>query len=274
MVKPLSASEALRSGLNGNAAALRTTSFDTNLDADPSQPQPDSAPPPATPEELSELDQLRLENEQLRGLCTELEQALHESSQHHEAARSAEERLADYEALVEEKNEMIRKLAQQLQEAQEADANGRDPEPAAPKVHSGPMPREEELLALSEELERERRQLQDDEQSLMEQMREMEVGMARERAEISRQRNDIQRLQNDVRTDLEKLARGGANELRINELRSRLHDVSNRRGAAPGQSQASGTFNRAGAAPQQPQQPAPPAAPGKRDSLLGRFFGK
>jgi DNA repair exonuclease SbcCD ATPase subunit len=242
---------------------------------EPSQEPESASAPSAAPEELSELDQLRLENEQLRGLCVELEQALHEASQHHEAARSAEERLADYEALVEEKNEMIRKLAQELQETQaalqELDANGRNPEPAAPKPHTGPVPREEELLALSEELERERRQLQDDEQALMEQMREMEVGMARERAELSRQRNDLQRLQIDIRNDLEKLSRSGGPEMRINELRSRLQDVSNRRGAAPGQAPATHT----NLPPVQPApQPAPPAPPSKRDSLLGRFFGK
>src|SRR5207245_11338045 len=104
----------------------------------------------------------------------------------------------------------------------------------------GPVPREEELLTLSEELERERRQLQEDEQSRMEQMRQMEMSMARERAEMARQRNDLQRLHGEIRHELERLERNGALQSKMEELKTRLQDANTRRGAAPasGQSQA------------------------------------
>ncbi len=99
---------------------------------------------------------------------------------------------------------------------------------------AGPAPREDELLALSEELERERRQLQEDELTLMEQMREMEIGMAKERAELARQRNDLQRLQGEIRHELERLERNGALQSKIEGLKSKLQDATTRRGAAPG----------------------------------------
>ena len=69
-------------------------------------------------------------------------------------------------------------------------------------ANTGPAPCEDDLLALSEELERDRRQIQEDEQALMQQMREMEVSMARERAEMARQRNDMQRLQSEIRHEI------------------------------------------------------------------------
>src|SRR3984957_10518731 len=99
---------------------------------------------------------------------------------------------------------------------------------------NGPVPREDELLRLSEELERERRQLQEDEQSLMEQMRQMEMSMARERAEMARQRNDLQRLYGEIRHELERLERNGALQSKMDELKAKLQDVQTRRGAAPG----------------------------------------
>src|SRR5262249_14834059 len=149
-----------------------------------------SAPP--------EVDALREENAQLRALCGELEQALQEATQHTGEAAIYEERIRDYEALLEEKSETIRGLHQQLQDAQAA-LEDQGSRPARPQ---GPVPREDELLALSEDLERERRQLQEDEQSLMEQMRQMELSMAKERAEMARQRNDLQRLYGEIRHEL------------------------------------------------------------------------
>jgi hypothetical protein len=193
------------------------------------------------PDEQVELEHLRAENAQLRTLCLELEQALQEATQHQAAA--ADERVKEYEALLDEKSDMIRTLHEQLQQAKaalaELEAKAAEEEqapkaaaPAAPRP-AGPAPREEELLALSEELERERRQLQEDERTLMDQMREMEIGMAKERAELARQRNDLQRLQGEIRHELERLERNGPLQSRIDNLRTRLQDATSRRGAAP-----------------------------------------
>src|SRR5262249_60729830 len=132
-----------------------------------------------------EVEALRQENDQLRQLCADLEQALQEATCEAAEAGSPEARVGELEGLLEEKTETIRRLYQELDEARAAQAA-----PAAPAPRHGPIPREEELLALSEELEAERRQLQDDERSLMEQMRQMELGMARERAERARRGDD------------------------------------------------------------------------------------
>jgi myosin heavy subunit len=193
-------------------------------------------------DELVELEHLRAQNAQLRTLCLELEQALQEAAQ--SQATAADDRIKEYETLLDQKSDMIRTLHEQLQQTRSAleeaeaklAATGQAPSASSPAGSSaarGPAPREEELLALSEELERERRQLQEDEQALMEQMREMEISMAKERADMARQRNDLQRLQGEIRHELERLERHGALQSRLDGLRTRLQDATNRRGAAP-----------------------------------------
>jgi chromosome segregation ATPase len=226
-------------------------------------PDEDLSAPEAGLEDLQELDQLRAENQQLRSLCIELEQALHEATQH--GATDSDDRLREYEALLDEKTEMNRQLHERLQELEAAIAD-LEAQAAPPRPADGPVPREDDLLALSEELERERKQLQDDEQSLMQQMREMEVGMAKERAELARQRNDLVRLQGEIRHELERLERTGVLQSKIDGLKSRLQDASTRRGSAP--SQAGG----AGPAPAPAPQAPPPGS--KRESFLGRLFGQ
>jgi chromosome segregation ATPase len=216
------------------------------------------------PEVAQELEHLRSENNQLRSLCAELEQALQEATQ--PADDPTEERLREYEALLEEKSETIRALHQQLQDAQAA-IEEIENRPAA--RNQGPVPREDELLQLSEELERERRQLQEDEQSLMEQMRQMEMSMARERAEMARQRNDLQRLYGEIRHELERLERTGALQTKMEELKAKLQDVQNRRGSAPAPTARSSS---AAPLPATNSPPAPPAS-SKKESFMGRFFG-
>jgi hypothetical protein len=100
-------------------------------------------------------------------------------------------------------------------------------------------------------------------------MREMEVSMARERADMARQRNDLVRLQSEIRHEIEKLERSGVAVRKMEELKTKLSDVTNRRGLAA--SSASGV-----AVPQQ-QQPAqqPAPQPQKKESgLMGRLFGR
>ena len=126
---------------------------------------------------LAALRDLRLENARLRTALAEQEQPGGEASIGDPALA---ERMKEFEALLEEKSEVIRELHRKLQEHHDRPA--------------GATPREEELLALSEELERERQQLKEDEESLMQQMRDMEVQMSRERAEMARQRSELQRL--------------------------------------------------------------------------------
>jgi DNA repair exonuclease SbcCD ATPase subunit len=231
------------------------------------------------PDDLQEMDRLRDENNQLRSLCLELEQALQEVANRpggDDAEAGTGDQLREYEALLEERSETIRRLHQQIEELEAAlsDAEARTAEgggEVAPVAGGGPAPREEELLALSEQLEQERRQLQEDEQTLMDQMREMEVGMARERAELARQRNDLTRLQSEIRHELERLERSGALQNKIDSLKSKLQDVTARRGAARHDAPpVPGT----GAAPSPPVAPPPPGTPGKGQGLMGRLFGQ
>jgi hypothetical protein len=214
---------------------------------------------------------LRDENTQLRALCAELEQALQEAAAQHDAAADPEGRIKEYEELVEEKSEVIRRQHQEIQELQAALAEA-EPHAAPPggrgaqRPFRAPTPRDEELLALSEELDRERRQLQEDEQTVMDQMRQMEVAMARERAEMARQRNDLQRLQSEIRHELERLERHGVLQSKIDNLKSKLTDVSMRRGAAPAPPTSTD-----GSTPVNAPTPAPPEPP-RRDSFVGRLF--
>lgn len=224
--------------------------------------------PELGPDEAQELDMLRGENDQLRTLCLELEQALQEAS--HLGDQGSEERFREYEGMLEEKTETIRQLHQDLQHAHSvvAEMEAQLQEALAARPPAGPAPREEELLALSEELERERRQLQEDEETLMEQMREMEVSMARERAEMARQRNDLTRLQSEIRHELERLEKSGAAVRKMEELKMKLSDVTNRRGLAVNAPAARSRDSGIQQPAQQPQEP-------RKDSngLMGRLFG-
>src|SRR5215831_15958535 len=178
--------------------------------------------------EIHDLDHLRGENEELRALVLELEQALHSSAGGQE---DWEVRSREYEALLEEKSELIRTLHRKVQALEQALATREEVKDE--KRPAGPPPREEELMMLSEELERERRQLKEDEEALMEQMREMEVQMARERAEMARQRTELQRLQNDLRHELELAARDATLRERLAPLQRRHQDIATRRSATP-----------------------------------------
>jgi hypothetical protein len=198
--------------------------------------------------------QMQLANIQLRELVGELEKHLDEQRLQAEQARK------EYESLLEEKSEVIRTLHRKLQEQQDR-----------PAIPSGQVPREQELLALSEELERERRQLKEDEETLMAQMREMEVTMSRERAELARQRNEVLRLQTEVRHELEMASRDAALRERLAPLQRRSQELANRRGSGPPPPDAPAPS----AAPPAPA--APPAEPARRrkdSGLFGRLFGQ
>jgi hypothetical protein len=213
--------------------------------------------PDLPPEQLGE--QLRLENAELRQTLRELERILEDAKQREDGWGQREK---EYESLLEEKSEVIRELHRRLQETPEGGGERAAPAPAAGS------PREEELLALHEELERERRQLQDDEETLMQQMRDMELQMSRERAELARQRNELQRLHTEIQHELELAARDATLRERLAPLQRRAQEVVYRRGAAPAPDIA---------APPAPQQQPPPGAqparPRKESGVLRRLFG-
>ncbi len=217
-------------------------------------------------EPATELEALQVENAELREIIAELKTQL-EATEQAVSAQFAD-RQKDYEQLLEEKSQTIRELHLQVQELEQRSAV-----PVTPK--------EEELLALSEELERERCQLQqdrralederkqlaEDEQIMTQQMREMEVQMARERADFARQRSELNRIQEEIRRELENVERNGLLNQRLGQLRQRSAEVSMPRGEA----------GRTSPAPAGELQ-APPPADGqpelrRRESFLGRLFG-
>jgi hypothetical protein len=266
MAKPLPPSPSLRGSVAGSAPLA--PSAGVRASAPPNDAgRLDLGADPRGGGSAEELEMLSAENEQLRNLCVELEQALQEATQHGDQGQ--EDRIKEFEALLEEKNQTIRDLHEQVHKAKTVIA---EMDVAGKSRREGPAPREDDLLNLSEELERERRQLQDDEQALMDQMREMEVSMARERAEMARQRNDLQRLQSEIRHELERLERNGALQNKIDGLKSKFEDMRLRRGMAP----ASTGTAAAQQPPPLPQQPPPAQSPPKKDgtSLIGRLFGK
>jgi len=263
MAKPLPVSDPHRTAGNGPPARPG----DRRAEGREARAEVASPAYAAGADDLQEAGRLRDENAQLRSLCLELEQALQEASSRGggDEGSGASDQNRDFEALLEEKSETIRRLHQHVEELQAAltDAEARAAEAveqggsgARPGGGGGPVPREE--------------QLQEDEQTLMDQMREMEVGMARERAELARQRNDLQRLQAEIRHELERLERNGALQSKIDSLKSKLQDVTARRGArsdVPGQPGAPSPAN---APPAQP----PSSGPSKGQGLMGRLFGQ
>jgi len=219
----------------------------------------------------NELDQLREENDQLRSLCGELEQALQESTQQLADLQPMLEQHHELEAMVEEKTDTIRHLhleLQQLREATELMDSGSNRDPSIP------APKEEELLTLSEAIERDRRQLQDDEQVMMEQMRQNEMQMARERAEMARQRNDLQRLYGEIRHELERLERNTGNPGRVEDLKAKFQDVSTRRGAAPSNPGTRAPATMTALPDVTATADESSRTPSSRSGIMGRLFGK
>lgn len=165
------------------------------------------------------LNQLQAENDELRSIIAELHQELEAASGKSE--QDYGNRLKEYEGLLDEKNELIRTMHVKVQDLEQ---NMRPP-----------TPKEEELLAMSEELERERcqiqqerrkleedmRQLKEDEQVMTEEMRKMEIQMAKERAELARQRSELTRINEEIKHELERIERDRGLSDRLVQLRQR-----------------------------------------------------
>lgn len=217
----------------------------------------------------SEAEAILAENIELREIIAELKAQLKETEQ--KISAQFADRHKEYEVMLEEKSQIIRDLHLQIQELEQ-----RPPVPVTPK--------EEELIALSEELERERCQLQqerrtleeerkqlaEDEEIMTQQMREMEVQMARERADFARQRNELNRIQEEIRRELENIERNGLLNQRLGQLRQRSAELSLSKGSGVHRQTAEGEAAEPGAPPPEAahRQPEP-----RRESFLGRLFG-
>jgi len=207
--------------------------------------------------------QIRMENAWLRRRVLELEQQL--------VAGSTEdiwlERQKEYEALLEEKSEVIRMLHHKIHEMQEVGA----PPASGSNGKQQTAPRDDELIALKQQLEEERQQLREDEESLMAQMRQMELMMSKERAELARQRTELQRMHEELNREVEMAARDGSLRDRLSALQRRHQEAIRKPGPAP----AGAPQPRTGSVP--PDQPTPLPGPSsdrpKSSGLLRRIFG-
>lgn len=170
-------------------------------------------------ESAAEEASLRMENAQLRQRLAEGESLLEEL-----AASEAgwTEQKKEYEALLEEKSEVIRALHLKVQELQEGASSG-----AAAKAAENA-----EVLKLKKELAEQRRQVQEDEEALMQQMRQMEMAMSRDRAELARQRNELARMQSELNHEIEMASRDPGLRDRLLSLQRRQQDALTRKGGA------------------------------------------
>jgi chromosome segregation ATPase len=162
--------------------------------------------------EPGEVNFLRQENSNLRAKVAEMRAKIAELEQMLISSDDEDtwsERQREYEALLEEKSEVIRSLYLKLQEHQEGPKRSPDE----------PPPKEEELLKIKDELDEQRRQLQVDEESLMGQMRQMELTLSRDRAELARQRQDVQRMLGELNREIEQAGRDPGLRERLNSLR-------------------------------------------------------
>jgi chromosome segregation ATPase len=200
-------------------------------------------------EEPDELSILRGANAALRGRVEELEQALQAAAP---SADSWADRQKEFEALLEEKSEVIRSLHLRIQELQDSPAG-----PAEADVSDSHM--------LQKEMAEQRRQLEEDEESLMQQMRQMEMAMSKDRAELARQRNEIQRLHNELNHEIEIASRDPG-------LRERLVALQRLQGEMSGRNKQTATPASAKQSAQTPA--AAPAAQKENTGLLRRIFGK
>src|SRR5262245_26013025 len=169
----------------------------------------------------AELVALRADNTDLRRRLDEWEQLLTGHEDNTEANWAEKQR--EYEALLEEKTEVIRGLHAKIHELQEAQETAAAEAPhaatldtpaAASTAPAAAIPGPDttpasvdEVLELQRHLEEERKQLKEDEQALMAQMREMEMAMSRDRAELARHRAELQRLHTDLNRELENASR-------------------------------------------------------------------
>ncbi len=201
---------------------------------------------PATPE----LAALLAENQKLKTMA---EEARRRVTQLEQEASKTEKREADFELMLEEKSEEIRRIEKELNEFKSKQSTGVT---------------EEELLALHSELERERVTLDEDRQAMEEQFRQLELNMSRERAEIARERNEMARMKSELKHKLEQMEKTAA-QGDLSPLR-RLRD------------EISGNQPAAGTRPNLPNMPNLPAmnrrAPEgesspKRSGILSKFLG-
>ncbi|MCI0379937.1 MAG: OmpH family outer membrane protein [Gemmataceae bacterium] len=208
-----------------------------------------------------ELARKRADNTDLLLRVQELEALLQAAATNEEAWL---ERQKEFEAILEEKSEVIRTLHLKIQEKHVE--KPREEPPVSDEVAKAAA-LDKEVQRLRRELQAQKEQLAEDEESLMAQMRQMEMSMAKDRAELARQRNDIQRLQSEFNHEMEMASRDPGLRERLASFQRRHKDTgAHRRPVLP----AAAADAKVPPAPQpQPPQPKKPQSSG----LIKRLFG-
>lgn len=153
-----------------------------------------------------EVEKAKKENDLLRKHVVELGSKLQADT-----PTAWKEQQREFDQLLQEKTEVIRRQHMQIQELQDALQAG----PAVGGVSTEELERkQQELLDLEQ-------RLLSDQDSLGRQAREMEMSMAKERAELARQRAEIQRLQTDLQREMELASRDPGLRERLANLQRR-----------------------------------------------------
>ena len=212
-----------------------------------------------------EIAALKEENEQLKKLCLELDQALTNSNlsgnMSHSLATPIPE--SELEQLLEEKSETIRKLHTENLEYQKViteledrlyGPGGTDIANEKPQQKTG----DNEISASIGELEIKKEVLAKEIVLMEKQLCDEEIRASRERAEMARQKYDLERLKADLEIEIEKHAKDTSLKTKINSIKSRLHNA--------------GTEPLRGLKPESDATPAitPPA---QSKSIFGKLFG-
>jgi chromosome segregation ATPase len=228
----------------------------TGVDVLPQEDVPAPAPVLSTDEELTILREL---SGTLQARIDELEQMLEGRC---DEGWSELER--EYEALIEEKSEMIRSLHHKNTELRER-AGSASPAVAPAPVAVEEPPDRQELLQLQREVQEQRKQMQDDEESMMAQMRQMEMALAKDRAELARQRAEMQRLHDELKHELDVAARDGGLRERLGALQRGMNQAGSGRA----------TTKQDAPSPNQPPKPPATVTPTPNKSgLFRRIFGQ
>lgn len=147
---------------------------------------------------------LKKENEALQRRILELEEKAKA-----DAPTAWQEQQREFDQILEEKSEAIRRLHMQVHELQEA-------------LRGGPQgPTAEQLDQRQLVLDQLEQRLLADEEALNMQAREMEMSMAKERAELARQRAELQRMHADVQREVELASRDPGLRERLANLQRR-----------------------------------------------------
>lgn len=179
-----------------------------------------------------EMAALKEENEQLKKLCLELDQALTNSNLSASFNKPFGTPLpeSELEQLLEEKSETIRKLHTENLEYQKViteledrlyGPGGTDLGSEKSQQTSG----SNDISASIGELET-KKELLIKEIALMEkQLCDEEIQASRERAELARQKYDLERLKADLEIEIEKHAKDISLKTKIDSIKSRLHNA-------------------------------------------------